>query len=104
MALTERNLSSEFDDLKADMKSMIDHISRLTERLGEGASDTAASVPAKLRSAAAATGALGERALEFAKQGEAGLGAFGGYIRQYPVTSVVVAFGLGLVMAKLLDR
>ena len=103
MALTERNLSSEFDDLKADMKSMIDHISRLTERLGEDASDTAASVPAKLRSAAAATGALGERALEFAK-GEAGLGAFGGYIRQYPVTSVVVAFGLGLVMAKLLDR
>jgi ElaB/YqjD/DUF883 family membrane-anchored ribosome-binding protein len=108
----ERDLTREFDDLKADMKSMMDHVSALSQRLGERASQTAGSVPERLHQAVAATaeraGAVGERAREVAgeieKQGKAGIGALSGYVRQYPVASLVIVFGLGLLIAKVLDR
>jgi hypothetical protein len=38
------------------------------------------------------------------KHGKVGLGALGGYVQQYPVASIVVVFGLGLLVAKVLGR
>jgi ElaB/YqjD/DUF883 family membrane-anchored ribosome-binding protein len=66
MALSERDLTREFDELKADMKSVMDHVSTLSEKLGEAVSEKAANAPARLQKVVAATaeqtGALGERA------------------------------------------
>ncbi|HJU16462.1 MAG TPA: hypothetical protein VJ770_08320 [Stellaceae bacterium] len=112
MALTERNLPREFDELKADMKSIMDQVSALSGKLGESVSETAGSVPAGLRQAVAATaeqtGALGKRAQDFAgeieKRGNTGLNTLSGCVQNYPIASIVIAFGLGLLVAKVLDR
>jgi ElaB/YqjD/DUF883 family membrane-anchored ribosome-binding protein len=112
MALTERDLPREFDELKADMKSIMDHVSALFGKLGESVSETAAGAPKGLRQAAAAateqTGALGKRAQDFAgeieRQGKTGLSALSGYVQNYPIAGIVVAFGLGLLVAKALGH
>ena len=112
MALSERDLSREFDELKTGMKSVAEHVSALSQQLGERASEMAASVPERLQQAATATaertGAVGERARQLAgemeKQSKAGIGAVSDYVQQYPVASLAIAFGLGLLVAKTLDR
>jgi ElaB/YqjD/DUF883 family membrane-anchored ribosome-binding protein len=112
MALTERDLPREFDELKTNVKSIMDQVSALSGKLAETASETAAGVPAGLRKAVAATaeqtGTLGKQAQDLAgeiqKQSKTGLNTLGDYVQQYPIASIVIAFGLGLLVAKVVKR
>lgn len=100
-----RNVEQEFDALKLDFGKLSDDLVSLTaamrELIDQGARDSAA----KLRTAAgqahedihAAAAALGAR-------GKEGVAAAAQQIRERPLTSILIGFGLGFVLGKLFDR
>lgn len=103
--MATRNLDQELDTLRADLGKIRDDIAALTRTLGDTAAAEAKAGGARLNEAAHAAK---ERAQHFAEsaraQGEEGIAALEQRIEQNPFTSVLVAFGVGLVIGKLLDR
>lgn len=107
--MATRNLDQELDTLRADLGKIREDIAALTRTLGDTAAAEVKAGGARLNQAAhAAAQTARERAQRLAEtaraQGEEGLAALEDRIEQNPVTSVLVAFGLGLVIGKLLDR
>ena len=100
-----RNVEQEFDALKSDFGKLSSDFVRLTEAMRDLTSDGAQDYVAKLRSvmsqtnedAAAAATALGAR-------GREGVAAVEHQVRERPLISILVCFGVGLVIGKLIDR
>ena len=109
MAAANRNLEAEFGTLKADLDTLRKDISSLVSSFGDAATDE---VKTRGRRARAAMGRATERAGEVwddatneaSRRGREGVAAFEQQIEERPLISVLVAFGVGLVIGKLINR
>lgn len=100
----EQDLKAEFDTLKTDVDKLKDDIGDLLDLLRqfgtERAGQTKASVEEELlrRREELREALVGARA-----RGEKVAKAVSGEVEQHPFNSMLMAFGLGVVIAKLLD-
>jgi ElaB/YqjD/DUF883 family membrane-anchored ribosome-binding protein len=90
MAAANRNLEEEFDTLKAGLDTLRKDISSLVSSFGDAATDEV-----KTR---------GRRAREASRRGREGVAAVKQEIEERPFISVLVAFGIGVVIGKLINR
>ena len=105
MAATERSLDKEFDALRADMEALRKDLGSLLAAVGDGATDEFRSRGRRARGAAERAGAtIGEAAEEAQRRGAEGLAALEQRIEDRPLGSVLIAFGVGLLIGKLLQR
>jgi len=109
MAAANRNLGEELDTLKAGLDTLRKDISSLVGSFGSAATDE---VETRGRRARAAVGRVTDRAGEVwhdapheaSRRGREGVAAVEQQIEERPLISVLVAFGIGLVIGKLIDR
>jgi len=109
MAATHRNLEEEFDTLKASLDTLRKDISSLVSSFGDAATGE---VRTRRRRARAAVGRATDRAGEVwddatneaSRRGREGVAAVEQQIEERPFISVLVAFGIGLVIGKLINR
>ena len=109
MAAANRNLEEEFDTLKAGLDTLRKDISSLVSSFGDAATDE---VKTRGRRTRAAVGRATDRAGEVwddatneaSRRGREGVAALEHQIDERPFLSVLVAFGIGVVVGKLLDR
>jgi ElaB/YqjD/DUF883 family membrane-anchored ribosome-binding protein len=109
MAATNRNLEDEFDTLKASLDTLRKDISSLVNSFGDTATDE---VKTRGRRARTAVGRVTDRAGEVwddaaneaSRRGRAGVPAVEQQIEERPFISLLLAFGVGLLICKLLDR
>jgi ElaB/YqjD/DUF883 family membrane-anchored ribosome-binding protein len=109
MAVADRNLEEEFDTLKAGLDTLRKDISSLVSSLGEAATDE---VKTRGRRARAAVGRATDRAgevwddatSEASRRGRAGVAAVEQQVEARPFISVLVAFVIGVLIGKLIDR
>jgi ElaB/YqjD/DUF883 family membrane-anchored ribosome-binding protein len=89
---------SEFDTVRDDLTKLSNDIASLAAALKDGATDTA-------REQLAAARDRFERLTEEAKsRGEEHLDNLAATIEERPLTSVLIAFGVGIILGRLLDR
>jgi ElaB/YqjD/DUF883 family membrane-anchored ribosome-binding protein len=109
MTVANRNLEEELDALKADLDKLRKDISTLVSSFGDAATDA---VETSGRRARAAAGRVTDRAGEVwdnatneaSRRGRAGVAAVEQQIEERPFISVLVAFGIGLVIGNLINR
>jgi ElaB/YqjD/DUF883 family membrane-anchored ribosome-binding protein len=109
MAAGNRNLEEEFDALKAGVDTLRKEISSLVGSIGDAATDE---VRTRGRRARVAVGRVTDRAGEVwddatneaSRRGREGAAAVEHQIEQRPLVSVLVAFGVGVVIGKLINR
>ena len=109
MAAANRNLEEEFDTLKADLDKLRKDISSLASSFGDVATDE---VKTRGRRARAAVGRVTDRAGEVwddatneaSRRGREGIAAVEQQIEERPFISLLMAFGIGLVIGKLSNR
>jgi len=109
MAAANRNLEEEFDTLEADLDTLRKDISSLVRSFGDAATDE---VKTRGRRARAAVGHVTDRAGEVwddatneaSRRGRQGVAALEQRIEERPFTSVLVAFGIGVLIGKLINR
>jgi ElaB/YqjD/DUF883 family membrane-anchored ribosome-binding protein len=109
MAAADRNLEEEFDTLKAGLDTLRKDIGSLVSSFGDAATDE---VKTRGRRAHAAVGRATDRAAEVwddatnqvSRRGRQGVAAVEQQIEERPFISVLVAFGIGLVIGKLINR
>jgi ElaB/YqjD/DUF883 family membrane-anchored ribosome-binding protein len=105
MAAAERSLDKEFDALRADMEALRKDLAALLGAVGDAASDELKSRGGRARAAATrARAALGEAAEEAERRGTESLASLEQRIEERPLASVLIAFGVGLLVGKLLER
>jgi ElaB/YqjD/DUF883 family membrane-anchored ribosome-binding protein len=105
MTMTARNVEQEFDALKADFGKLSTDLANLTTALREATGQGASDYLAKLRGAMEhANGDVQAAAAALGARGREGMDAAAEHVRERPLTSILVCFGLGLVVGKLLDR
>lgn len=105
ISMSTRNVEQEFDALKSDFGKLGTDLASLTTAMRDLAGQGALDNLAKLKAAAgqahedvhAAAAALGAR-------GRDGMAAAVQQVRDRPLTSILICFGLGLVIGKLIDR
>jgi ElaB/YqjD/DUF883 family membrane-anchored ribosome-binding protein len=103
--MSVRNVEQEFDALKSDFGKLSSDLGSLTEALRELTSESAQSYGAKLRAAAAqAHEDAHAAAAALSARGREGMEAAAQQVRERPLASILVCFGLGLVLGKLIDR
>jgi ElaB/YqjD/DUF883 family membrane-anchored ribosome-binding protein len=109
MAAANRNLEEEFDTLKTGLDTLRKDISSLVNSFGDTATDE---VKTRGRRARTAVGRVTDRAGEVwddaaneaSRRGRAGVAAVEQQIEERPFISLLLAFGVGLLICKLLDR
>ena len=109
MAVANRNLEEEFDTLKAGLDKLRKDIGSLVSSFGDAATDE---VKTRGQRARAAVGRATDRAGEVwddatnqaSRRGREGVAALEHQIEERPFISVLVAFGIGLVIGKLINR
>ena len=109
MAAANRNLEEEFDTFKADLDKLRKDISALASSLGDVATDE---VKTRGQRARAAVGRVTDRAGEVwddatneaSRRGREGVAAVEQQIEERPFISLLMAFGIGLVIGKLSNR
>jgi ElaB/YqjD/DUF883 family membrane-anchored ribosome-binding protein len=109
MAAANRNLEEEFDAIKAGVDTLRQQISSLVGSVGDAATGE---VRTRGRRARAAVGRATDRAGEVwddaaneaSRRGREGAAAVEHQIEQRPFISVLVAFGAGVVIGKLISR
>ncbi|MDB5366388.1 MAG: hypothetical protein JWM77_2315 [Rhodospirillales bacterium] len=93
-----RQFESEFDTVRDDLTKLSSDIANLAASLKDGATDTA-------REQLAAARDRFERLTEEARsRGEEQLEGLAATIEERPLTSVLIAFGVGVILGRLLDR
>jgi ElaB/YqjD/DUF883 family membrane-anchored ribosome-binding protein len=93
-----RQFESEFDTVRDDLTKLSSDIANLAASLKDGATDTA-------REQLAAARNRFERLTEEARsRGEEQLEGLSATIEERPLTSVLIAFGVGVILGRLLDR
>ena len=109
MAAANRNLEDEFDTLKAGLDTLRKEIGSLASSFGDTATDE---VKTRGRRARAAVGRATDRAGEVwddaaneaSRRGREGVAAVEHQIEERPFISLLVAFGIGVLIGKLIDR
>ena len=109
MAAANRNLEEEFDTLKAGLDTLRKDINSLVGSFGDAATNE---VKTRGRRARAAVGRVTDRAgdvwddatSEASRRGREGVAALEHQIDERPFVSVLVAFGIGVVIGKLINR
>jgi ElaB/YqjD/DUF883 family membrane-anchored ribosome-binding protein len=109
MAAANRNLEEEFDTLKAGLETLRKDIGSLVSSFGDAATEE---VTTRGRRARAAVGRATDRAGEVwddatgeaSRRGREGVAAVEQLIEERPLMSVLVAFVIGVVVGKLIDR
>jgi ElaB/YqjD/DUF883 family membrane-anchored ribosome-binding protein len=109
MAAANRNLEEEFDALKAGLDTLRKDISSLVNSFGDATTDE---IKTRGRRARAAVGRMSDRAGEVwddatneaSRRGREGVAAVEQQIEERPFFSVLVAFGIGVVIGKLITR
>lgn len=109
MAAANRNLEEELDTLKAGLDTLGKDINTLVSAFGDAATDE---VKTRGRRARAAVGRMNDRAgevwddatSEASRRGREGVAAVQHQIDERPFLSVLVAFGIGVVIGKLINR
>ena len=103
--MAERDLQKDLDAIKEDMTQLRSDLSELTQRLVEMGKDEVSNARNRVRSRARSLGQelretlndTGERGLKTVESVEQ-------LMVERPVVSLLAAFGLGLIVGKLLDR
>lgn len=103
--MSVRNVEQDFDALKADFGKLSADLVNLTAALRDATGQGAQEYLAKVRSftdqgsedVQAAAAALGAR-------GRDAMNSVGEQIRDRPLMSLLICFGLGIVIGKLIDR
>jgi ElaB/YqjD/DUF883 family membrane-anchored ribosome-binding protein len=109
VAAANRNLEEDFDTLKAGLDTLRKDIGSLVSSFGDTATDE---VRTRGRRARAAVGRVTDRAGEMwddatseaSRRGREGVAALEQRIEERPFISLLVAFGIGLVIGKLINR
>ena len=109
MAAANRNLEEELDTLKAGLDTLRKDISSLVSSFGDASTDE---VRTRGRRARAAVGRVTDRASEVwddatneaTRRGREGVAAVEHQIEERPFISLLVAFGIGVLIGKLIDR
>jgi ElaB/YqjD/DUF883 family membrane-anchored ribosome-binding protein len=109
MATANRNLEEEFDALKAALETLRKDISSRIESFGDVATDE---ITTRGRRAGAAVGRAAGRASEVwddatneaSRRGRKGAAALEQQIQERPFISMLVAFGIGVVIGGLINR
>ena len=109
MAAANRNLEEEFDTLKAGLDTLRKDISSLVSSFGDTAADE---VKTRGRRARAAVWRVTDRASEVwddatneaSRRGREGVAAVEHQIEERPFISVLVAFVIGVLIGKLINR
>ncbi len=109
MAAANRNLEEEFDTLKAGVDTLRKEISSLAGSVGDAVPEE---VRTRGRRARAAVGRAADRAGEVwddatneaSRRGREGAAAVEHQIEERPFISVLVAFAVGVVIGKLINR
>jgi ElaB/YqjD/DUF883 family membrane-anchored ribosome-binding protein len=109
VAAANRNLEEEFDTLKAGLDTLRKDISSLVSSFGDAATDE---VRTRGRRARTAVGRVTDRASEVwddatdeaSRRGREAAAALEQQIEKRPFISVLVAFGIGVVIGKLINR
>lgn len=109
MAAANRNLEEEFDALKAGVDTLRNDISSRVNSFGDAATDE---IRTRGRRARAAVGRATDRAgevwgdatKEARRRGREGVAAVEQQIEERPFISLLVAFGIGLVIGKVINR
>jgi ElaB/YqjD/DUF883 family membrane-anchored ribosome-binding protein len=109
MAAAARNLEEEFDALKAGLDTLRKDISSRVNSFGDAATDE---VRTRGRRARAAVGRATDRAGEVwddaaneaSRRGREGAAALEQRIEERPILSVLVAFGIGVMIGRMLNR
>lgn len=96
--MAERSLEKELDVLRADLSGLKDDISSLTRALSKRAGKVAADGRAQ------AEDFVGTLADDIMERGEQGLSEARAQISERPLASLLVAFGAGIVLSKLIGR
>ena len=107
MAADNRNLEEEFDALKADLDTLRKDINSLASSFGDAATDEIGTRGRRARGAVErATGRAGEvwddATSEASRRGREGVAALERQIDERPFLTVLLAFGIGLVIARLI--
>jgi ElaB/YqjD/DUF883 family membrane-anchored ribosome-binding protein len=109
MAAADRNLEEELDTLKTDLDTLRKDISSLATSFGDAATDE---IRTRGRHARAAVGRVTDRAgevwddatSEASRRGREGVAALEHQIDERPFLSVLLAFGIGVVIGRLIHR
>ena len=96
--MATRNLEGEFDVIKDDLVKLRDDISKLTSAFKEVTSDTVRDRVGALR------GRIDEIAGDAGTQGREAMDELADRIEERPLTSVLIAFGVGVLLGRLFDR
>jgi ElaB/YqjD/DUF883 family membrane-anchored ribosome-binding protein len=103
--MAERNLEKEFDTLRADIGKLREDLASLTKHMRATAEDR---LHAAEQTAREYAHEAGERVGEAAARGRArareGANAVENQIEEHPFTSVTMAFGIGLLIGRLMSR
>ena len=103
--MSARNVEQEFDALKADFGKLSADLVVLSEALRSLTGQDAVNYLAKLRSfAGAEADGLGTAATGLGARGQDALASVGRQISERPLASVLICFGLGLIISKLIER
>ncbi len=101
----DRSVDQELSSLKDDLGQLRQDMVALTRALADSAEGGAREVAERVRTMAVKTQAEAGRLSRAAlAQGEQGFDAVAAQIEQRPLTSILISFGVGLVIGKLLDR
>lgn len=101
----QANLEEEMAKLRADLGRLRDDVGALTRALGSTVASAARSQGARVRTMVDDARSGAESILEdLEERGRAGVAAVEHQIEERPLTSILVAFGVGVLIAKLMDR
>lgn len=101
----DRTVDQELMAIKADLGQLRQDMGALTRALADSAEGGAREVADRVRDAAAKTQDRAERLSRAAlAQGEQSFDAIAAQIEQRPFTSILAAFGVGLIIGRLLDH
>ncbi len=96
--MTARNVEGEFDTLKDDLGKLRADVSNLSSALKDVTSDTVREQVEIIRAR------IDSIAVDAKLQGRASLDDLTGRIEERPLASVLIAFGVGVLIGKLFDR
>jgi ElaB/YqjD/DUF883 family membrane-anchored ribosome-binding protein len=103
--MTDRDMSKELDDIRSDLKQLRSDFSAILGSIREEASDRVDDARSSVKDRI-------EDGMDFIKDNIEGARDYGGKmfdqvrgtVEERPITSVLVAFGVGMFLGKLLDR
>lgn len=103
--MSARNVEQEFDALKLDLGKLSSDLASVTEALHDLAGRSAGEYGAKLRGVMEhATENVETAAAALKERGCRGAASVVHHMRERPLATILIGFGLGVVIGKLMDR